>query len=95
MDKSEVVIKPYNALPCELEMFEIKGKKASEEDFGNGYDACPEEAEEYGCGCWRFRADLAKAPQAMKKYGLTVEEFTEVCEMLENALWVGECGWCV
>ena len=95
MDKSDIVIKPYHALPCELEMFYIKGKKAYEEDFGHGHDVSPEEAEPYGCGCWRFRADLKKAPEAMKKYGLTLEEFIEVCDMLEDALYVGECGWCV
>jgi hypothetical protein len=95
MDKSEVVIKPYGALPCHLETFEIRGQDACEDDFGSGGDESPETAEEYACGYWRFRADLKKAPEAMKKYGLSIEEFIEVCDMLEDALNVGECGWCV
>ena len=94
MDKSEVIIKPYHSLPCELEMFYIKGEQADEDVFGESRDFAPELAEPYGCGCYRFKADLAKAPQAMTNYGLTLEDFVEVCDMLEDALDVGECGWC-
>ena len=40
-------IKPYSALPCELEVFRINGIKADIDDFGNNYDANPEIADEY------------------------------------------------
>ena len=34
----ELVIEPFDALPCELEVFTINGKKANSYDFGSTVD---------------------------------------------------------
>lgn len=45
----ELIIEPYNALPCELDIFTINGKSADSSDFGEVYDHDKESAETYGC----------------------------------------------
>ena len=47
----ELVIEPFNALPCELEVFTINGKKANSYDFGSTVDHkedCDDEIVAYG-----------------------------------------------
>lgn len=79
------------------------------EDFGEsivsdgniwfGYDS---EESGYGCSNRVFeRYDKSKddypkeiIEKAKEKYGLTDLEYDEVCILLEEALTVGECGWC-
>lgn len=88
------IMKPYEALPCALETFVVNGIKASIDDFGEGYDTRPDEAEQYGCGCHRF---FSKMPSidVLLKYNITLEEYKEIAEALEAMLYVGSCGWCV
>lgn len=92
----ELIMVPYDALPCALKTFTINGIDATINDFGEGYDHSPEIAEPYCCGCHRF--DRIKSSEeikkAMEKYNLTESEFNEICDRLETILYVGSCGWC-
>lgn len=92
----EVCIKIYYSLPCAPEIFTINGKEASSYSFGIGEDEDPENAPDYGCGCRVFKrtTDQAEIEEAMNKYSLTREEFDGICRLLEEELYVGECGWC-
>ena len=36
--RMELIVKPYYALPCELETFTINGKAADSSDFGDTFD---------------------------------------------------------
>ena len=93
----EVCIKPYRSLPCATEIFTINGIDAYFGDFGCGTDIDPENAPDYGCGCHIFESteDSVEIEKAMNKYSLTREEFDGICKLLEEELFVGECGWCV
>ena len=91
----EIIIKTYDCYPCACEIFEINGKSAEVEDFGRVTDIMPEMAEPYGCGCRQFIPDKNKAEEAIKTYGITIDEFNEVCDKLEEELFVGSCGLCV
>lgn len=93
----EVCIKPYRSLPCATEIFTINGIDASYYDFGMGEDIDPESAPDWGCGCHVFKRteDSVEIEKAMNKYSLTREEFDGICKLLEEELFVGECGWCV
>lgn len=92
----EVCIKPFHALPCATETFTINGKDASSYNFGMGEDIDPENAPDYGCGYRVFKRteDQAEIEETMNKYSLTREEFDRICRLLEEELFVGECGWC-
>ena len=87
-------IKPYSALPCELEVFRINSIKADIDDFGNNYDANPEIADEYCCGCHKFVGFKKPNENTLLKYKIDKEDFYEIVDKLENILYVGSCGWC-
>lgn len=90
----ELVIKPFQFLPCELETFTINGKKANSMDFGDTYDHDEENAEPYGCGDMYFEP---KTPtkKILNKYNITEEEYYNICNELVYKLCVGSCGLCV
>ena len=79
---------------CGMETFVINDVKAREEDFGESSDEAPDDAEDYGCGDRRFRRDPA-TPAVLEKYGITQDEYDEICDKLEEELSFGKCGWCV
>lgn len=82
----------YNAL-CEMEIFVINGKNANSDDFGEKFDHNEAKAEDYCCGDMRF--DRKKSNKAvLKKYKITEKEYSKVCDMLEDKLSFGCCGWC-
>lgn len=87
-----VKIVAYDCL-CELETFVINEIAAEYYDFGTKYDCDAENAEQYCCGNMRF---FPKEPcsEVLQKYGITVEEYNEICSRLENELSFGCCGWC-
>lgn len=91
----EIVIETYRGYPCVCKVFEINGKSADIKDFGCVEDVMPEVAEPYGCGCREFIPDENKAEEAMKTYGITIDEFNEVCDKLAEKLFVGSCGLCI
>lgn len=84
-----------------IENFDTKdfGESFDSEDVWIGYDS---EESVYGCSNRVFkRYDKSKddypkeiIEKAKEKYGLTDLEYDEVCLLLEEALTVGECGWC-
>ena len=91
-----VLIQPFSALPCELEIFTINGINANQRDFGKTYDAEKDNAENYCCGCMMFERckDRVDKKTTMEKYSLSWEEYDEICELLEEVLYVGYCSWC-
>lgn len=79
---------------CETREFEINGIKADHEDFGEKYDHDEDSAEPYGCGCMEFDPKPA-TPWVLEKYGITPQEYDEVCRELRKGLSFGSCGWCI
>lgn len=95
----ELVIEPYDVLPCELETFTINGKKASSIDFGNTIDHEAIDYEEgekdaYSCSNIYFEPE-PPTEIVLHKYNITEEEYYSICDELENKLHVSRCGWCV
>ena len=89
--KLNVVIHNANGLPCSLDKFTINGIEATVYDFGEGSTSgsC------MGGGCsHRFHADRVPKREVLHKYGITAEQFAEIGEQLESALYIDGCGWC-
>ena len=82
----------YGAL-CATSEFVINGIEADSEDFGEQYDANPGSAEAYGCGNMVFEPILPHS-RVLKKYNISVDEYTLVAERLKEGLSFGCCGWC-
>ena len=90
----KLIIKPFHALPCELEVFTINGNAADYRDFGNAFDHNEKERKPYGCGNMQFEPKLPTS-DVLKHYNITVDEYNTICMELRNKLYVGKCGWCV
>jgi hypothetical protein len=97
-------IKTYKALPCSLDgTYYINDVWFNESDFGDGedngnYDTCEDEdIARWGCinRVFERHTDDKLVNEAMKRYGITREEFDLIADRLEELLYVGECGWCV
>ena len=91
---ANVEIKPYGCL-CELEKFYINGIRAEWEDFGDKYDTNRFDADPYGCGDMRFIPFDNPSEEVLAKYNITVMEWENICDKLEDALSFGHCGWCI
>ena len=92
----ELVIEPFNALPCELEVFTINGKKANSYDFGRTSDHKEIDDEIVAYGCYnRYFESEPPTKEVLHKYNITEEEYYDICHELENKLHVGSCGWCI
>lgn len=84
-----------------IENFDIEdfGRSFDSESSGFGSDF---ESSDYCCHNRVFERydknekDYPKEiiEKAKEKYGLTDLEYDEVCLLLEEALYVGACGWC-
>lgn len=85
------VIKTYYALPCSTEIFKVKGVDAYEMDFG---ETESEGDGNYGCAYHRFVPYREPKKGVLEKYGITLEEYEEICKRLKSELYVGGCGWC-
>ena len=79
---------------CYTPVFIINDIRADTDDFGEGYDRNPEEAEDYACGDMQF---TRKEPtdEVLSKYKITALEYELIAGQLEVGLSFGECGWCV
>jgi hypothetical protein len=77
---------------CSLKVFVINGVDADEKDFGDKYDADPDNADGYCCGDMRFFPKPA-TQDVLDKYSINVIEYNEICEKLD-CLSFGSCGWC-
>ena len=87
----ELTIKSFGSgLPCELEIFKINDIEADIEDFG--------ETERSG-SCMNstcsqtFRFKLP-TEEVLKKYSINLKEYSEICDRLEDELYVPGCGMC-
>ena len=78
---------------CHLKEFSIKGKKASEDDFGEGVDLDPANAPSCGCGGRAFNK-FNSNPMVLDKYGITEKEYDEIANVLSNQLSFGRCRYC-
>ena len=89
--KIELVVKAYDALPCHLREFTINGEEAFVEDFGErilSEGSCMDNE----CGC-----EFAPKPatkEVLEKYGIDEEDYRDICDALEEELYVCGCGWC-
>ena len=94
----ELVIEPFDASPCELEVFTINGKKAKSFDFGmtsdHKEDYDDDEIAAYGC-CDRYFESEPPTEKVLHKYNITEEEYYKICDELEDKLYVGHCEWCM
>lgn len=86
----EVEIKKFRCLPCSLEVFTINGIGASVDDFGESWTQGDCSRGE----CTSTFKHGYPTQEVLDKYKITLEEFKEVCEKLEEALEVWGCGWC-
>ena len=89
----EIQIEAFKSL-CATEVFRINAIEADTEDFGRNYDHCPQAAEPYGCGDMRFEASPA-TDEVLKKYGITLEEYAQICDKIDSEISFGRCGLCV
>lgn len=86
-----VEIRPYDALPCVLEIFTINGKKAVAEDFGD--KEVDGDCMECECECI-FKKHAHPKQEVLEKYNITPKMYDKICERLEEELQVSHCGWC-
>lgn len=77
---------------CYLPIFEINGRQAYEEDFGDKEDIAPELAEPYCCGNMKFIPKECEK-EVLEKYSITEEEYNQICVELD-CLSFGGCCWC-
>ena len=83
-------ISTYRSLPCTEEKFFINGIKASLEDFG---EVDVEGLGNYQCMLAGFKAKMPSS-EILKKYGITVDEYAELVDKLNDAFLYGICSWC-
>lgn len=83
-------IKPFHCLPCALEVFKVNGVDADTEDFGDsdGYGNCMNNT------CTNKFIPKLPEDSVLKKYNINLGEYKEICESLEEELFVCGCGWC-
>lgn len=98
MSDIELVIEPFETLPCELETFTINGRNASKDLFGTTFEGrkeCTPYSRNSPCKNNRFKAFPYKENEDVaKRYGLDEYGYKKVCEALEDKLCIGECKWC-
>ena len=78
---------------CYCPVFTIRGKKADESDFGEGEDLDELNRPPHGCGNKHFKVKLP-SQKVLDKYGITVDEYAQVAEVLEEGLSFGRCRLC-
>jgi hypothetical protein len=82
----------YNSI-CGLKVFRINGLDADYKDFGEMYDAYSDHTKRGCCGNMVF-APKRYSKKVLVKYGITPEDYTEVCVQLKNKLSYGLCRLC-
>lgn len=93
--KMDLVILPFSSKKhCGLKKFTINGIKASENDFGEGFDECPDAAAKFGCGYRRFKRNGRPNRGILEKYHITLSDYKLICDRLESVLTVGRCNYC-
>ena len=88
-------MKPYDALPCEIDMtyhYFLNGVAFDTDDFGKK-DSYSDG--NYGCVDAHFEGFDEMNKDTLKKYGIDEDEYKQIEEYLVKILYVGCCGWCV
>lgn len=78
---------------CYMPKFIINDIQAGEDDFGSGWDHSPDDAEDYCCGNYMWERKPA-TQEVLNKYNISISEYCIICDMLEEKLSFGACGWC-
>lgn len=78
---------------CWCPVFTVKGKKADECDFGDGEDVDFDDGLQRGCGNKVFVVRPA-TQRVLDKYGITVDEYNEIADVLAEGLSFGRCTLC-
>lgn len=86
----------YNS--CATDVFMINGIHAYVRDFGYKLDRNPDNATNttwtVGCGDMRFTRKKY-SDKILEKYGITEQDYKEVCDRLEELLAIGKCDDCL
>ena len=90
----KLILKACDALPCATAEFSINGEPAEKRDFGSSNDHNPDNAEPYGCGDMQFDP-IRPIQSVLDKYGITVDEYNQICDELVETCSPGQCGWCI
>ena len=78
---------------CSLRRFTVNGIEAKEDYFVKKRDIDPSNAPDYGCGNMQATVRPA-AEEVLKKYNITLEEYTTIAEDVAEKLSFGRCGKC-
>jgi hypothetical protein len=84
-------IETYESLPCETSTFVVNNVSADVKDFGvTDYES------DGDCGCIYhvFKPFRHPPKPVLTKYKITLEEFLEIGDKLEEKLDIHDCGWC-
>lgn len=84
-------IRAYSALPCEDEVFTINGIEASKDDFGK---VNAKGIGNYSCLLMGFTPKMP-TENVLKKYNISLDDYDEIVEQLNELFSFGECCWCV
>lgn len=94
----DVRIETSAYLPCEVNVFTINGKGAYVDDFGYSEDSSiPVNVDDaYVCQNRRFIPYYDRPIDGMlDEYNITLDEYNQICDMLEDKLYIGSCGLCL
>ena len=84
------IIKKHRCLPCMLSEFKINNIDASVSDFGE----TESEGSPFNNSCRvRFKEKLP-TEEILNKYKIDLNDYSTVCERLEEELSVFNCGYC-
>lgn len=85
-----------DGMPCQPGEFVITEREADTKDFGSltsSYDgeSAPRDG---GCGAREWESKPC-TPEVLAKYGITEEQYQEICDALSDKLSHGSCGNCI
>ena len=72
----------------------VKGLQADEDDFGEMEDIERANAPQFCCGNMMFVVYDPPPEGVLEKYGLSMDEYKEICYWLQKCLSIGFCDWC-
>ena len=81
----------HRALPCRPSVFVVNGIQADTDDFGeqdshsDGY---------YGCISNTFKPFRHPPKNVLNKCKISLEEFLDIGDILQEKLDIHNCGWC-
>lgn len=80
----------FYASPCDVEVFEINNIKADLEDFG---EKNLDSLGNYTCSLRGFTPFLP-TDEVLEKYKISLRDYREVIEVLNEGFNYGRCAWC-